>query len=257
MIQVIPSEARYTAQHDWLTSRFSFSFADYYDPSHMNFGALRVFNDDVVQPGNGFGLHPHANFEIMSYVLEGTLEHKDNMGNRSLLRPGEIQCTTAGTGIYHSESNPSSMEVVHFLQIWFTPSEKNLPPKWEQRAFPKETQLNRLLPVVSGRRSMSREDLEGAGDNGGSEDSQGTEDEGKSLHVHQDVTVYLSVLEGGRTLTHVQAQGRRMYLFVIQGDVQLQTDHTLHQGDSARIEAVTELRISTTEGAEFMLMDLA
>lgn len=230
---MIPSEARYIARHDWLTSRFSFSFADYNDPSNMQFGTLRVFNDDVVQPGNGFGLHPHANFEIMSYVLEGTLEHQDNMGNKSQLRPGEIQCTTAGTGIYHSEYNPSTVETVHFLQIWFVPSEKNLTPKWDQRMFPKETQVNRLLPVVSG---------------------QGIEE---GLHVHQDVTVYLSVLEAGRTLTHVQAERRRMYLFVIQGVVQLQADQTLKQGDSARIEGVTDLRISTTDGAEFMLMDLA
>lgn len=193
---------------------------------------MRVFNDDIVQPGTGFGKHPHANFEIMSYVLEGTLEHEDSMGNRSQLKAGEIQCTTAGTGIYHSEYNPSPSEQVHFLQIWFSPKARNLTPAWNQRAFPKEKQLNRLLPVVSGNEI------------------------GEALQVHQDVTVYLSVLEAGRNLIHHQAPGRKMYLFVIDGDLVLNETQTLKQGDSARIEDLTELRCGTSTGAEFMLMDL-
>lgn len=233
MINIIPSEARFTAEHGWLKSRFSFSFAEYYDPANLEFGPLRVFNDDTVQPGTGFGKHPHANFEIMSYVLEGTLEHQDSMGNRGQLKAGEIQCTTAGTGIYHSEYNPSSSEPVHFLQIWFNPDERNLTPSWKQRAFPKETQVNGLLPVVSGQASSD------------------------TLQVHQDVTVYLSVLEADREVLHQQAPGRKMYVFVIQGELVLNETGVMRQGDSARIEDLSELRLKTKQGAEFMLMDLA
>lgn len=136
MIQIIPSEKRYKAAHGWLVTYHSFSFAEYYDPNNIQFGALRVFNDDTVQPGRGFGEHPHADMEIMTYVIDGTLEHRDSLGNRGLLRAGEVQRMTAGTGIFHSEYNASDEKPVHFLQIWFLPDQKGLTPSWEQKAFP-------------------------------------------------------------------------------------------------------------------------
>ncbi|MCF8563928.1 pirin family protein [Alicyclobacillus tolerans] len=233
MIHRISSESRYTSDHGWLLTKHSFSFADYYDPKNMNFGALRVFNDDVVQPGTGFGLHPHQNFEIVSCVLEGTLEHQDSMGNRGLLRAGEVQATTAGTGILHSEYNPSDDEPVHFLQIWFSPIEKNLAPTWTQKAFSVDENPNQLVPVVSGRPM------------------------GEALTIHQDATVYLSRLEPGATVTYEQQADRRMYLFVIEGTVVLNNSVALEQGDSARITETEGLAIASEGLAKVMLMDLA
>jgi quercetin 2,3-dioxygenase len=233
MIRIIPSEKRYKADHGWLITYHSFSFAEYYDPNNIRFGALRVFNDDTVQPGRGFGEHPHADMEIMTYVIDGTLEHRDSLGNRGLLHAGEVQRMTAGTGIIHSEYNPSEEKPVHFLQIWFLPERRGLTPSWEQKKFPSEQKRNRLLPVVSGRPA------EGA------------------LYIHQDVTVYLSRLEAGRQIHHRQEAGRRMYLFVIDGAVSVDGEHPMKAGDSARITGLSELTVSTGEGAEFMLMDLA
>ncbi|MGI6128202.1 MAG: pirin family protein [Planifilum sp.] len=233
MIQIIPSEKRYKADHGWLVTYHSFSFAEYYDPNNIQFGALRVFNDDTVQPGRGFGEHPHADMEIMTYVIDGTLEHRDSLGNRGLLRAGEVQRMTAGTGIFHSEYNASDEKPVHFLQIWFLPDQKGLTPSWEQKAFPPDQKRNRLLPVVSGRPI------------------------GEALHIHQDVTVYLSLLEAGRQIHHRQEAGRRMYLFVIDGAVVVDGEHAMKAGDSARITGLSELTVSTDEGAEIMLMDLA
>ncbi|MBA4492905.1 pirin family protein [Paenactinomyces guangxiensis] len=233
MIQIIPSEQRYKAEHGWLTSYHSFSFADYYDPDNLQFGSLRVFNDDIIQGGQGFGMHPHANMEIMTYVIDGTLEHQDSLGNKGLIEAGEVQRMTAGTGIYHSEYNHSPEKPVHLLQIWFIPNQKDLSPSWEQRKFSREQQLNQLLPVVSGR------SLEHA------------------LTIHQDVTVYLSHLQAGKELVHRQQEHRRMYLFVIEGKVALNETHTLSAGDTARISGLSELHLATHRGGEFMLMDLA
>jgi redox-sensitive bicupin YhaK (pirin superfamily) len=233
MIRIIPSEARYKAEHGWLTSYHSFSFAEYYDPDNIQFGALRVFNDDTVQPGSGFGTHPHADMEIMTYVIDGTLEHQDSLGNRGLLEAGEVQRMTAGTGIFHSEYNASKEKPVHFLQIWFLPNRRGLSPSWEQKKFSREQKRNRLLPVVSGR------GMEGA------------------LSINQDVTVYLSLLEAGKEIRHSQEAGRRMYLFVIDGAVALNGEHSMKKGDSARITGLSELTVATKESDEFMLMDLA
>jgi redox-sensitive bicupin YhaK (pirin superfamily) len=233
MIRIIPSEERYTADHGWLKTRHSFSFAEYYDPNNLNFGPLRVFNDDIVQPGKGFGMHPHADMEIISYVIDGVLEHRDSMGNQGLLRAGEVQRMTAGTGIFHSEYNHSQDRPVHFLQIWFYPERRGLTPSWEQASFPNEAQHNRLLPVVSG-----------------------TPREG-ALSIHQDVTVYLSQLDAGRSLTHEQEDGRLMYLFLIEGRIKLSGEHTLKPGDTARITDLSSIEIAAEEDAHFMLMDLA
>lgn len=235
MIHVIRSEERYVSRHDWLTSRFSFSFADYYDPSNMHWGALRVLNDDTVQGGTGFGMHQHRDMEIISYVIEGALEHKDSMGNHGVIRAGEVQRITAGTGIYHSEYNHSETDPVHFLQIWVMPNQQGLTPSYSQKQFTKEQQRNRLLPVVSGKPT------------------------GDAMQINQDATFYLSNLEANQTITHRQPEGRRMHLFVISGSVSLGNDEELQlrQGDAARIKDTSELTLATSEGAEFLLIDLS
>ncbi len=233
MFQIIRSEERYTARHDWLTSRFSFSFAEYYDPNNRQFGALRVFNDDVIQPGTGFDMHPHADMEIMTYVIAGELEHRDSLGNRGVIRAGEVQRMTAGTGIYHAEYNASDKEPLHLLQIWFLPNQRGLTPSWEQKHFSKEQQRNQWLPVVSGH---------GAGD---------------ALRIHQDVTVYLSRLDADRELSYQQAPGRRMYLFVIDGTITVNGGEQMGKGDTARITDLTQLSVHAADGAELILMDLA
>lgn len=232
MIDIKPAGERYIAEHGWLTSRFSFSFAEYYDPQNVRFGVLRVFNDDTVQPGQGFGRHPHSDMEIMTYVIEGTLEHQDSLGNIGVIRPGEVQVMTAGTGIVHSEYNHSREEEVHFLQLWFLPKQQGLTPAWEQRQFTREEQLNRLLPVVSGR---------GVAD---------------TLHMNQDVTVYLSNLESGQTLTHeTDDSNRLLYVFAIRGTLDV-NGNTMQPGDAARISDVSQLKLGSPDGAEFMLIDL-
>jgi len=192
-----------------------------------------VFNDDIVQPGKGFGMHPHADMEIISYVIDGVLEHRDSMGNQGLIRAGEVQRMTAGTGIFHSEYNHSHERPVHFLQIWFYPERRGLTPSWEQASFPREAQHNRLLPVVSGK------PREGA------------------LSIDQDVTVYLAQLDAGRSLTHEQEDGRLMYLFLIEGCIKLNGEHTLKAGDTARITDLSRIGITAGEDAHFMLMDMA
>ena len=170
MITVRRSADRGHAQHGWLDSRHTFSFADYYDPAHMGFRALRDINEDRVQPGRGFGTHSHENMEIVSYVLEGALQHRDSMGNGAILRPGEVQRMSAGTGVTHSEFNASQSEIVHFLQIWILPERRGLAPSYEQTAFPLELRRNELVLVAS------RDGRQG------------------SVTVHQDVNLYLARL---------------------------------------------------------------
>lgn len=233
MIQLIPSTSRHITDHGWLLSRFSFSFADYHDPANMNFGTVRVFNDDVIQPETGFGMHPHRDMEIISYVIEGTLEHKDSMGNVGLVEAGEVQRITAGTGILHSEYNASTTEQVRLLQMWVMPKERGLAPTWEQRKFTKEQQLNQLLLVVSGN------------------------PEDGTIDINQDAAFYLSTLEAGHQLTHNQAAERRILVFVISGQLTLNNNEILNDGDSARMTNVPELKITTEQGAQFILIDLA
>ncbi|MBX6395462.1 MAG: pirin family protein [Alicyclobacillaceae bacterium] len=233
MIQVIRSEDRFKAEHGWLTTWYSFSFAHYYDPHNVRFGPLRVFNEDMIQPGTGFDMHPHHDMEVMTYVIEGVLEHRDSLGNRGIIQAGEVQRMTAGTGVLHAEYNPSDRDPLHLLQIWFLPNRRGLTPSWEQKQFTKAEQRNRLLPVVTGDPSME-----------------------DALKIHQDVTVYLSDLEGGKEILH-HTRHPRMYLFVIGGQVMLNGQHELKQGDTARITDVSELRLTTTSGGQFMLMDLA
>ncbi len=232
MIDVRKAASRYSTDHGWLKSNFSFSFANYYDPDNMGFGPLRVFNDDIVQPLTGFGAHPHREMEIVSVVLKGALQHEDSTGTREVLRPGEIQRMTAGTGIVHSEVNPSDAEEVHFLQLWFEPEVHGLTPSYEQKAYDQNAMKNRLLPVVS---KHSSEQV---------------------IHIHQDLTMYLSKLEPGNEIPFEQQPGRNIYVFVIEGDLKLDREFALSRRDAARITDHSRLELATETGATFMLIDL-
>lgn len=233
MINVYPAESRFSANHGWLQSNFSFSFAEYYDPDNLQFGPLRVFNDDFVQPLRGFGAHPHREMEIVSIVLKGEIKHEDSTGNSEVLRPGEVQRMTAGTGIIHSEVNSSATEELNFLQLWFLPNQQGLAPSYEQKAYDQQAMKNQLLPVVSGQAPTE-----------------------KVAFIHQDLTLYLSELEAGKALTFTQKENRRIYVFVIEGELTLNQDTQLRKRDAARITEVTDLKIETKTGAKFMLIDL-
>lgn len=231
MIHVIPGSDRYLADHGWLRSYHHFSFADYYDPANTHWGALRVFNDDFIQAGQGFGLHPHRDMEIVTYVLEGTLEHKDTLGNTGVVQPGEVQVMSAGRGIAHSEYNHSKQQPLHLLQLWIFPRTPGLKPRWEQRVFLKEEREGRLLPVVS----------DGA--------IPGT------LPIDQDAAIYLSSLHAGQSVSHFPASGRKAYAFVTQGEVSL-NGRSLAAGDQARVADESALAFTASKNAEMILLDL-
>jgi redox-sensitive bicupin YhaK (pirin superfamily) len=231
MMQVIRSDERHFADHGWLQTRWHFSFAEYYDPTNLHWGALRVFNDDVVQPGQGFPMHGHRDMEIITCVLEGALEHRDSMGNRGVIHPGEVQVMSAGTGITHSEFNHSKEKPLHLLQLWVLPRTKKLPPRWEQKEFTTAERAGKLLPVVS------------------SGELAGT------LAIDQDAAIYLSSLKAGNEVTHRSRAGRKAYLFVIAGSVTLNGE-TLAAGDQARVADEAELRVRATTDAELILLDL-
>lgn len=233
MIRVHPASKRYSADHGWLKANFSFSFAEYHDPENMNFGPLRVFNDDYIQPQTGFGTHPHRDMEIVTFVLKGQLQHKDSTGGEEVLRPGEIQRMTAGTGVLHSEINNSEDQETNSLQLWFLPEAKGLTPSYEQRAYNDQASKNALLPVVSGR----------------------IKEEGLTF-MHQDMTIYMSRPDAGVSLTFNQEEGRRIYVFVMEGELVLNGEARLSWRDAARITDVTELTIEAAKDSHFMLMDL-
>ena len=232
MIGVRPGGARGHSRFGWLDSRHSFSFGDYYDPAHMGFRSLRVINEDRVAPGEGFGTHGHADMEIISYVLEGALEHKDSLGTGAVIRPGEVQRMTAGTGIRHSEFNPSAAEPVHFLQIWILPDRERLAPGYEQRAFAESDRRGRLRLVAAP-----------DGRNG-------------SVTVHQDALVFATLLESGESVEHRFEKGRGGWLQIARGAVRA-NGATLRAGDGAAIEQEPALRIEGLESAELLLFDLA
>ncbi len=232
MIQIRKSTDRGHANHGWLDTYHTFSFSSYRDPKHMGFRSLRVMNEDWVAPGQGFGSHPHQDMEIVTYVLEGALEHKDSMGNGEVLRPGEFQRMTAGTGITHSEFNPSATEPVHLYQIWLYPSQKGLEPSYEQKRFPEAERKNRLRLVAS------------------READQG------SLLIHQDARIFLARLEPGQEVVHDLAPGRHAWLQVLRGSVKL-NGLELQTSDGASISDETSLSIQSTDDAEVMLFDLA
>ncbi|CAH1217265.1 Quercetin 2,3-dioxygenase [Paenibacillus plantiphilus] len=233
MIKIYPAESRHSGSHGWLQYNFSFSFADYYDPDNVSFGPLRVFNDDYIQPLKGFGTHPHREMEIVTVALAGQLHHEDNTGGKETLRPGEIQRMSAGTGILHSEVNNSDTETANILQLWFMPNEQGLKPSYEQKTYDISAKKNHLLPIVSNR--IQSEQI---------------------AHIHQDLTIYLSDLDAGQSLAFSQAAGRRIYLFVIEGEITLNKESALKKRDAARITDVTELAIDAASDASFMLIDL-
>ena len=232
MINLRKAADRGATRTDWLESRHTFSFADYYSPAHMGFGRLRVINDDVVAPGNGFGRHPHRDMEIVSYVVEGALKHGDSMGNQGVVAAGDVQRMTAGTGVVHSEQNASTTEPVHFLQIWIEPDTRGLAPGYEQKRFDTDAKLNVLRLVAS------RDGGDG------------------SVRVRQDVAMYASVLDPGKRVEHALAPGRRAWLQVASGAVRV-NGQELGTGDGAAIEGEASLAIEGRERAEFLLFDLA
>jgi quercetin 2,3-dioxygenase len=232
MIAVRKSQDRGHANHGWLDSYHTFSFADYYDPDEMGFGTLRVINEDRVAPGKGFGTHPHRDMEIISYVLDGALAHKDSMGTGSVIRPGDVQRMSAGTGVSHSEFNPSPTDPVHFLQIWIEPSELGVKPSYEQKTFLSEQKKGRLRLVAS------PDAAEG------------------SVKIHQDARVYAALVNGEDAVTYTLPPGRRAYLHVARGNVQVNGTE-LAPGDGARIVGEKELRLSGGRNAEVLLFDLA
>ena len=231
MIQIIPSKDRYHQNIGWLDTRWHFSFSDYYDPKNMQWGALRVFNDDVVQPGQGFGTHPHKDMEIITCVLDGALEHQDSLGNTGVIRKGEVQVMSAGKGIRHSEYNHSKAEPLHLLQLWIFPRKQGLEPRWEQRAFTSALAKGKLLPVVSDGRIP------------------------QTLRIDQDAAVYLSQLGAEQQVSHASAKDRKGYLFVISGEVSL-NGKDLAAGDQARISGESQLNIRGRGESELMLLDL-
>jgi redox-sensitive bicupin YhaK (pirin superfamily) len=230
-LTVRKSEARGKANFGWLDSRHSFSFGHFHDPAHMGFGPLRVINEDRVTPGGGFPTHPHSNMEILSYVLEGALEHKDSMGTGAVIRPGDVQRMTAGSGVRHSEFNASKTNPVHFLQIWVVPEKQGLAPSYEQKTFSAEEKRGRLRLVGS------RDGREG------------------SVTIHQNVDLYATVLKAGESVTHDIEAGRSAWVQVARGAVAL-NGTALKTGDGAAIRDVSTLTLEGTDDAEVLLFDI-
>jgi len=231
LIKTIKSEERHHANFGWLDTHWHFSFDSYHDPANMNWGALRVFNDDIVEPGQGFGMHPHRDMEIITYVLAGEIEHKDSTGNRGLIHPGEVQVMSAGTGILHSEYNHSQEEPLHFLQIWILPRRSGLKPRWEQHQFAPSARKEKLLPVVSGG------ELKG------------------TLAIDQDAQIYVSALPAGGEVKHQSQPNRKAYLFAIEGEVSV-NGVKLQAGDQARVADEPALSIKAAKDSELILLDL-
>jgi quercetin 2,3-dioxygenase len=232
MIALRKSAERGFADHGWLKSFHTFSFAGYYDPQNMGFGPLRVINEDRVAPGQGFGKHPHRDMEIISYVLDGELEHKDSMGNGSIMRPGDVQRMSAGTGVFHSEYNPSQTNGVHFLQIWIEPSELGIAPGYEQKFFGPADKRGRLCLVAS------------------------PDGHAESVTVHQDARLFAALVDGNETVTHMLEKGRRAYVHIARGAATV-NGQMLAAGDALRIESESEVAIENGDNAEILLFDLA
>lgn len=227
------AETRGHASHGWLNSWHSFSFAGYYEPTRMHFGALRVLNDDTVAPGMGFGKHPHDNMEIISIPLEGDLEHGDSMGNTTVIRQGDVQAMSAGTGVVHSEKNKNTDQPVKFLQIWVFPKEENVPPRYDQKSFSDAEKQNKLLTVVS---------------------PLGTNDGG--IQIHQDAWFSLGKLQKGTTLDYtVKKEGNGVYAFLLEGEVTI-NDVVLNRRDGLGIEDEAQLKVIANTDSEILLMEV-
>ena len=231
MLQIRKSEARGAANHGWLDSKHSFSFGSYHDPDHVGFGPLLVINEDRVQGSQGFGTHGHRDMEIISYVLSGALEHKDSMGTGSVLHYGDVQRMSAGTGVRHSEFNHNADEKVHFLQIWIQPNQVGIPPSYEEKNFTVESKLGNLRLIAS---------------------SDGREG---SVLIHQDASIYASILRSGDALEHKLAAGRIAYVHVIRGDVTV-NGTALKGGDALKLTAENLVTLADATDAEVLVFDL-
>jgi len=231
MIKKIKSEERHHANFGWLDTHWHFSFDSYHDPANTNWGALRVFNDDIVEPVQGFGMHPHRDMEIITYVLAGELEHQDSTGNRGIIHPGEVQVMSAGSGIRHSEYDHSKKTPVHLMQIWIFPRQDGRKPRWEQHQFTPAERKDKLLPIVSG------------GELAG------------TLTIDQDAQIYVSALAAGSEVKHQSRPQRKAYIFAIEGEVAV-NGVKLAAGDQARIADESALGIKAAKDSEIILLDL-
>ncbi len=231
MIQVRKSEDRGHANHGWLDTYHTFSFANYYDPNFSGFRDLLVINEDRVEAGEGFGKHPHKDMEIITYILEGELAHKDSMGTGSVIRVGDVQRMSAGTGVFHSEFNNSKEKGVHLLQIWITPEKKGIEPSYEEKKFTDEEKRNRFRLLVSPK-----------GEDG-------------SLHIHQDAKLFGTTLDAGKEVSYELRSGRAAWVQVTRGSVDL-NGTTLQEGDGAAIEDERLLKLTAKKPAEVLLFDL-
>lgn len=228
-----PANTRGHADHGWLNAHHSFSFAGYYDPSRIHFGALRVLNDDIVAGGEGFGKHPHDNMEIITVVLEGSLEHKDSMGHTEAIYPNEVQVMSAGTGIFHSEYNHDDTEHVNLLQLWIFPDKKNVQPRYDQTYFEPAERVNKLQKLVS---------------------PIGTEEVG--LKIHQNARIYRSTLEPGKTITHqIYSTNHGVYVFVISGSIDA-NGQVLHKRDAAGISNTEALELTASQVSDVLLIEV-
>lgn len=231
-VDFIASEERGNTLTDWLNSRHTYSFGQYHNLKRLNFGTLRVFNDDVIQPGKGFGAHPHENMEIITIVLDGALEHKDSKGNQGVLVPGDVQRMTAGTGIEHSEYNASKDAPLHLLQIWIYPNQRGLTPGYEQKKFTPENFHNNLKQVVSSKPSE------------------------ESLFIHQDASFYLGHFDAGQTIAHTLANRKHGdYIFLIDGQVAL-GDKMLKKGDSVQVTQVDKVEMRTLAETKILVVEV-
>ena len=231
MLQIRKSEDRGDANHGWLQSKHSFSFADYYDPQHMGFGPLRVINEDKVAAGQGFGTHGHKDMEIISYVLEGALEHKDSLGTGSVLHYGDVQRMSAGSGVRHSEFNGSKSEAVHFLQIWIQPNVQGIPPSYEEKHFPADSKRGRLRLIASG------------------------DARDGSVKIHQDASIYATILDGSESAELPLAPGRLAYVHVVRGSITV-NGAPLAGGDAVRVRDEAGVKLDHASGAEVLVFDL-
>lgn len=231
MIELLKSSARGLANHGWLQSKHSFSFASYYNPDQIGFSDLRVINDDVVQPNEGFGKHPHRNMEILSYVLEGELEHKDSMGNGSIIHSGDIQLMSAGAGVTHSEFNASAEKPVHFLQIWILPNQKNIAPEYQQKYFTPESKRGRLCLILS------------------------PEGQAGALPIHQDVRVYAGLFDGEESASLAGLERRYVYVHLAKGSLKV-NGQQLEAGDGLKIRKTDTIEVHDGKEAEVLIFDL-
>jgi redox-sensitive bicupin YhaK (pirin superfamily) len=234
MITIRKSKDRGHANHGWLNTWHTFSFGDYHDPKHMHFRSLRVINEDYVAPGQGFGMHPHQDMEILTWIVSGALQHKDSMGNGEIIRPGDLQHISAGTGVLHSEFNPSTSDPVHLLQIWIMPEKRGLPPGYSQTHFPLADRTNRLRALAS------------------------ADGRDGSIRINQDATLMAALIEPENSVQHEVASGRSMWVQVVAGPVEV-NGQRLEKGDAAAISGEPKVAISAEGGspAEVLVFDLA